>query len=134
MGSLSPGGHKVCFSPLRVFGGHGFDSKCNFTPLTLLLGQHLAATTPALHCKRQYCIGICEDRSKNQGDLEVVKQETVSVSTDILGIRELKCTGKGEFNSDDHYIYYHGQESLRKNGVAIIVNKKVQNAVPTTRE
>ena len=93
MGSLSPGGHKVCFSPLRVSGGHGFDSKCDFTPLALLLGQHRAATTPALHCKRQYCIGICEDRSKNQGNLEVVKQEMVSVSTDILGIREMYWKG-----------------------------------------
>ena len=53
VGSLGPGGHKVCFSPLRVSGGHGFDSKCNFTSLTLLLGQHCAATTPALHCKEQ---------------------------------------------------------------------------------
>ena len=68
-------------------------------------------------------------RSKNQGKLEVVKQEMARVNFDILGISELKCTGKGEFNSDYHYIYYHGQESLRKNGVAIIVNKKVQNAV-----
>ena len=59
----------------------------------------------------------------NQGKLEVVKQEMTRVNVDILGIRELKWTGKGEFNSDDHYIYYCGQESLRRNGVAIIVNK-----------
>ena len=65
----------------------------------------------------------------NQGKLEVVKQEMARVNTDILGIRELKWTGKGKFNSDDHYIYYSGQESLRRNGVAIIVNKRVQNAV-----
>ena len=58
----------------------------------------------------------------NQGKLEVVKQEMVRVSIDILGINELKWTGMGEFNSDDHYIYYCGQESLRRNGVAIIVN------------
>ena len=61
----------------------------------------------------------------NQGKLEVVKQEMVRVNIDILGIRELKWTGMGEFNSDAHYIYYCGQESLRKNGVAIIVNKRI---------
>ena len=65
----------------------------------------------------------------NQGKLEVVKQEMARVNVDILGISELKWTGMGEFNSDDHYIYYCGQESLRKNRVAIIVNKRVQNAV-----
>ena len=61
----------------------------------------------------------------NQGKLEVVKQEIERVNVDILGISELKCTEMGEFNSDDHYIYYCGQESLRRNGVAIIVNKRV---------
>ena len=65
----------------------------------------------------------------NQGKLEVIKQEMVRVNIDILGISELKWTGMGEFNSDDHYIYYCGQESLGRNGVAIIVNKRVQNAV-----
>ena len=60
----------------------------------------------------------------NQGKLEVVKQEVVRVNVDILGISELKWTGMGEFNSDDHYIYYCGQASLRRNGVATIVNKK----------
>ena len=65
----------------------------------------------------------------NQGTLEVVKQEMARVNIDILGINELKWTGMGEFNSDDHYIYYCGQESLRRNEVAIIVNKRVQNAV-----
>ena len=65
----------------------------------------------------------------NQGKLEVVKQEMARANIDILGISELKWTGMGEFNSDDHYIYYCGQESLRRNGVAIIVNKRVQNAV-----
>ena len=64
-----------------------------------------------------------------QGKLEVVKQEMTRVNIDILGISELKWTGMGEFNSDDRYIYYCGQESLRRNGVAIIVNKRVQNAV-----
>ena len=65
----------------------------------------------------------------NQGKLEVVKQEMARVNVNILGIRELKWTGMGEFNSDDHCIYYCGQESLRKNGVALIVNKRVRNAV-----
>ena len=65
----------------------------------------------------------------NQGKLEVVKQEMARVNINILGISELKWTGMGEFNSDDHYIYYYGQESLRKNGVALRVNKGVQNAV-----
>ena len=65
----------------------------------------------------------------NQGKLEVVKQEMARVNVDILGISELKWTGMGEFNSDDHYIYYGGQESLRRNGVAIMVNKRVRNAV-----
>ena len=65
----------------------------------------------------------------NQGKLEVVKQEMTTVNTDILGIRELKWTGMDEFNSDDHYIHYCGQESLRRNGVAITVDKRVQNAV-----
>ena len=65
----------------------------------------------------------------NQGKLEVVKQEMARVNVDILGISELKWAGMGEFNSDDHYIYYRRQESLRRNGVAIMVNKGVQNAV-----
>ena len=65
----------------------------------------------------------------NQGKLEVVKQEMARVNIDISGISELKWTGMGEFNSDDHYIYYCGQESLRRNGVAIMINKRVQNAV-----
>ena len=67
--------------------------------------------------------------SMNQGKLEVVKQEMARENVDILGISELKRTGMGEFNSDDHYIYYCVQESLRRNGVAIIVTKRVQNAV-----
>ena len=65
----------------------------------------------------------------NQGKLEVVKQEMTKVNIDILGISELRWTGRGEFNSDDHYIYYCGEESLRRNGEAIIVNKRVRNAV-----
>ena len=65
----------------------------------------------------------------NQGKLEVVKQEIARVNVDILGISELEWTGMGEFYSDDHYIYYCGQESLRRNGVAIILNKRVRNAV-----
>ena len=65
----------------------------------------------------------------NQGKLDMVKQEMARMNIDILGISELKWTGMGKFNSDDHYIYYCGQESLRRNGVALIVNKRVQNAV-----
>ena len=65
----------------------------------------------------------------NQGKLEVVKQKMARVNVDILGISKLKWTGMGDFNSDDHYIYYCGQESLRRNGVAIMVNKRVQNAI-----
>ena len=73
-------------------------------------------------CKEQYCIETWNVRSMNQGKLEVVKQEMARVNVNILGISKLKWTGMGEFNSDDHYIYYCGQESLRRNGVAIIVN------------
>ena len=76
-------------------------------------------------CKEQYCIGTWNVRSMNQGKLEVVKQEKARVNVYILGISELKWTGMGEFNSDDHYIYYYGQESLRRNRIAIIVNKRV---------
>ena len=76
-------------------------------------------------CKEQYCIGTWKVRSMNQGKLEVVKQEMARVNANILGISELKWTGKGEFNSDDHYIYYCRQKYLRRNEVAIIVNKRV---------
>ena len=76
-------------------------------------------------CKEQYRIGTWNVRSMNQGKLEVVKQEMARVNVDILRISELKWTGMGEFNSDDHYTYYCGQESLRRNGVAIMVNKRV---------
>ena len=80
-------------------------------------------------CKEQYCIGTWNVRSMNQGKLKVVKQEMTRLNINILGISKLKWTGIGEFNSDDHYIYSCRQESLRRNGVAIIVNKRVQNAV-----
>ena len=79
--------------------------------------------------KEQYCIGTWNVRSINQGKLEVAKQEMARVNIDILGISELKWTGMGKFNSDDHYIYYCGQESIRRNGVALIVNKSIQNTV-----
>ena len=80
-------------------------------------------------CKEQYCIGTWNVRSMNQGRLKEVKQEMARVNVDILGISELKWTGMGELNSDDHYIYSCGQESLRRNGVAIMVNKRVWTAV-----
>ena len=94
----------------------GLDSKGDFAP-------------PTGCCKEQYCIETWNIRSMNQGKLEVVKQEMARVNINILGISELKWTGMSEFNSDDHYIYYCGQESLRRNGVALVVNKRVQNAV-----
>ena len=75
--------------------------------------------------KEQYCIGTWNVRSMNQGKLEVVKQEMARVNVDIPGISKLKWTGMGEFNSDDHYIYYCGQESLKRNGIAIMVKKRV---------
>ena len=78
----------------------------------------------AQYCKEPYCIGTWNVRSINQGKLEVVKQEMTRENIDILEISKLKWTGMGEFNSDDHYIYYCGQESLRRNGVAIMVNKR----------
>ena len=76
-------------------------------------------------CKEQYFIGTWNVRSMNQGKLEVGKQEMARVNINILGISELRWTGMGEFNSDDHYIYSCGKESLRRNRVAIIVNKRV---------
>ena len=76
-------------------------------------------------CKELYRIGTWNVRSMNQGKLEVIKQEMGRANVDILGISELKWTGMGEFNSDDHYIYYCRQKSLRRNGVAIVVNKRV---------
>ena len=74
-------------------------------------------------CKEQYCIGSWNVGSMNQSKLKVVKQEMARVNIDVLEISELKCTGKGEFNSDNHYIYYTGQESLRRNGVALIMRR-----------
>ena len=76
-------------------------------------------------CKEQYCIGTWNVRSMNQGKLEVVKQGMARENIDILGISDLKWVGMGEFNSDDHYIYYCGQESLRRSEVTIMVNKRV---------
>ena len=77
----------------------------------------------------KYCVGTWNVRFMNQGKLEVAKQEMARVNIDILGISELKWTGMGGFKADDHYMYYCGQECLRRNGVAIIVNKRVQTAV-----
>ena len=80
-------------------------------------------------CKECYCIGTWNIRSMNQGKLEVVTREMARVKVGILGISELRWTEMGEFNSNDHYIYYCGQESLKRNGVAVMVNKRVRNAV-----
>ena len=82
-----------------------------------------------LNAVRAICIGTWNVRYTNQGKLEVVKQEMARVNIDIPGISKLRWTGMGEFNSDDHYTYYCGQESLRRYGVAIIVNKRFRNAV-----
>ena len=76
-------------------------------------------------CKEQYCLGIWKVKSMNQGKLKVFKQERARVNIDVLGISELNWTGMGKFNSDDHYINYWGQQSLRRNGVVFIVNKRV---------
>ena len=76
-------------------------------------------------CKEQYCIGTCNVRSMNQCKLEGSKQEMARVNINLLGISELKWTGMGEFNSDDNCIYYCGQESLRRNGVPLIINNRV---------
>ena len=80
-------------------------------------------------CQEQYCIGTWDVRYANQSKLEVIKQETERLNVEILAVSELKWTGIGEFNSDDHCISYCGQESLRRHGVAITVNKRFQNAV-----
>ena len=94
-----------------------------------IFGVDVTGDRRKVQCKEQYCIGTWHVRSMNQGKMEVVKQEMARVNVNILGISKLKWTGMGEFNSDDHYIYYCGQESLRRNGVAIMVNKRVRNAV-----
>ena len=83
-----------------------------------------------VHChKEQYFTGTGNWKPMNQHKLDAVKQEVARVNTDILGISEVKWTGKGEFNSGDHHIYYCGLESLRRNGLALIINKRVQSAV-----
>ena len=92
--------------------------------------MHVTGDRSKVQCyEEQYCIGSWNVRSMNQGKLEVVEQETARVNINILGISELKWTEMGEFNSDDYYISYCGQESLRRNGVAIMVNKRVRNAL-----
>ena len=103
----------------------GMEPKQKQYPAVHLTGER----SKVRYYKEQYCIGTWNVRSMNQGKLEVVKQEMARVNVDILGINELKWTGMSEFNSDGHYIYYYRQESLRRNGVAIMVNKRVQNAV-----
>ena len=80
------------------------------------------------HCEEQYCIGTWNVRSMNQGKLDMVKQEMAKVNMGILGISELKWMKMGDFNSDEYYIYYCGQESLRRNGVAFRVNKSMKSS------
>ena len=103
----------------------GMEPKLKQYPLVDVLGDRSKVQC----CKEQYCMGTWNIRSMNQGKLEVVKQEMARVNMDILGISKLRWTRMGEFNSDDHNIYYCGHESLRRNGVATMVNKGVQNAV-----
>ena len=107
--------------------------KSEETTLERMKREKQNQTTPSCGCdwgwkesfKEQYCIGTWNVRSMNQGKLKVVKQEVARVNIDILGISELKQTGMGECKSDDNYIYYCGKKSLRRNGVAITVNKRV---------
>ena len=113
----------VCFSMSRK--NEGIEPKQKQHPVLDGTGDRSKVQC----CKEQYCIGTWIVRFMNQAKLEVVKQEMTRANIGILGISELKWTGMGEFNSDDHYIYYYGHESLRRNGLAIIVNKRVQNAV-----
>ena len=80
-------------------------------------------------CKEQYYVGTWNVRSKNQGKLNVVKQEMARMNIDILGISKLKWTGMGKFNLGDNYIYYCGQESLRRNGVVLVVNKSLKSSI-----
>ena len=103
----------------------GMEPKQNQYPVVDVTGDR----SKVQYCKEQYCIGTWNVRSMNQGKLEVVKQETARVNINIVGISKLKWTGMGEFNSDDHYTYYCGQESLRRKGVAIMVNERGRNAV-----
>ena len=108
----------------------GFEPKQKQYPVVDVTGDR-----SKVRCyKEQYCIGTWNVRSMNQGKLEVVKQEMARVNVDILGISKLKWTVMGEFNSDDHYIYYCRQESLRRNGVDIMVNKRVLDATSKTTE
>ena len=89
------------------------------------LSMRLMTEVKSNAVKKQYCIGKGNVRSMNQGKLQVVKQEMARVNIDILGISELKWAGMCEFNSDDHYMYYCWQESLRRNGVSLVFNKRV---------
>ena len=99
----------------------GMEPKQKQNPVLDVTGDR----SKVLYCKEQCWIGTWNVRSTNKGKLEVVKQEMARVNVNILGISKLRWTGMGEFNSDDHYIYYCGQESIRRNGVAIMVNKRV---------
>ena len=109
---------KLTFKPRK---NEGMEPKQKQYPVVNVTGDRSKVQC----CKEQYFIGTWDVRSMNQGKLEVVKQEMARVNIDIVGISKLRWTGMCEFNSDDHYIYYWGQESLRRNAVAIIVNKRV---------
>ena len=96
-----------------------------FLYVPMNVGNLISGESKVQCCKEQYCIGTWSVRPINQGKLVMVRQEMARVNINILGISELKWTGMGDFNSDDLYIYYCSQESLRRNGVALIVNRKV---------
>ena len=120
--------HYIYYNGQESLGRNG--TKAKTTPSCDVTGDRSKVRC----CKEQYCIGTWNVRPMNQSKLEVVKQEMARLNIDISGISELKWTGMGEFNSDDHYIYYCGQESLRRNEAAIIDNKIVQNAVSKITE
>ena len=125
--SREPNGRKCRKLSTRVF---FFSNKNKQTIKASTLGcPDLWCIHTSCFSKEQYCIETWNVRFVNQGKLEVVKQEMARVNINILGISKLKWIGKGEFNSDDHYIYYCGLESLRRNGVSLIVNKRVRNSV-----
>ena len=112
------------------YDGYSISSKGFLPTVVDIMSSELNSPIQVQCCKEHYCIGTWNLRSMNQGKLEVVKQEMARVNINSLGISEVKWTGigqfnSGQFNSDDHYLYFSGQESLRRNGVAIIVNKRV---------
>ena len=110
-----------------IYVGHNFPSK-EYASFNFMAAVTICSDLKTKKIKSD-TVSTVSPSISHEGKLEVVKQEMTRVNIDILGISKLKWTGMGELNSDDHYIYYRGQESLRRNGIAIVVNKRVQNAV-----